>query len=61
MHLCSERLTVLGYLSLAFSLFAAFYYVEGNSVSSWIARLIVFALLMGWALWHWRRFKRQHG
>ena len=46
---------------LAFSPFAAFYYVEGNSVSSWIARLIVFALPMGWALWQWKRIKRQHG
>ena len=45
----------------AFSSFVAFYYVEGNSLPSWIARVIVFALPMGWALWHWRRIKRQHG
>jgi hypothetical protein len=48
-------------IPLAFSLFAAFYYVEGNSVSSWIARLIVFALPMGWAFLHWRRITRQQG
>jgi hypothetical protein len=46
-------------LPFAIALFSAWYFIEGDSAGSWIARIIIFSLMLGYPVWMQRRWRKR--